>query len=91
MTCGLCCGGKTAATQTDFIGNKNHRDPQMGRGDASVAPERTRTSTPCRAQALNLLRMPIPPPGLARILYSDVATCQTRTCQALLEVPGTFG
>ncbi len=46
-------------------------------GDGPVAPERTRTSTPCRAQALNLLRMPIPPPGLATILYSDAATCQT--------------
>ena len=31
------------------------------------AQERTRTSTPVRAQALNLLRMPIPPPGLSNL------------------------
>jgi glycerol-3-phosphate acyltransferase PlsX len=31
--------------------------------NCSGALERTRTSTPERAQALNLLRMPIPPPG----------------------------
>ena len=34
------------------------------------AQERTRTSTPVRAQALNLLRMPIPPPGLGEEYYS---------------------
>ena len=53
------------------------RKPVSDCGDGSVAPERTRTSTPCRAQALNLLRMPIPPPGLATLLYSDATTCQT--------------
>jgi hypothetical protein len=31
-----------------------------------VAPDWIRTSTPRKAQALNLPRMPIPPPGLAR-------------------------
>jgi hypothetical protein len=31
-----------------------------------VAPDWIRTSTPGKAQALNLPRMPIPPPGLAR-------------------------
>ncbi len=36
------------------------------------APKRSRTSTPSRAQALNLLRMPIPPPGLARY-YTHLA------------------
>ncbi len=36
------------------------RPPEFPAGDA---PEWTRTSTPERAQALNLLRMPIPPPG----------------------------
>lgn len=36
------------------------RPPEFPAGDA---PEWTRTTTPVRAQALNLLRMPIPPPG----------------------------
>ena len=41
------------------------------------AQERTRTSTPVRAQALNLLRMPIPPPGLSVLLLYRLATeCQ---------------
>jgi hypothetical protein len=34
------------------------------------APDWTRTSTPSRAQALNLLRIPIPPQGLHLLLYS---------------------
>ncbi len=32
------------------------------------APERSRTSTPLRAQALNLPRMPIPPPGQSALI-----------------------
>lgn len=34
------------------------------------APDWTRTSTPLRAQALNLPRIPIPPQGLRLLLYS---------------------
>jgi hypothetical protein len=33
------------------------------------APDWTRTSTPSRAQALNLPRIPIPPQGLRTLLY----------------------
>ena len=36
----------------------------------AYAQERTRTSTSKRTQALNLLRMPIPPPGLVSVNYS---------------------
>ncbi len=43
------------------------RPPEFPAGDA---PEWTRTTTPVRAQALNLLRMPIPPPGQAAKYYT---------------------
>jgi hypothetical protein len=44
-------------------------EKEKGTGDPvpyCVAPDWIRTSTPRKAQALNLLRMPIPPPGLGR-------------------------
>ena len=37
-------------------------------GHDRYAPERSRTSTPLRAQALNLPRMPIPPPGHSALM-----------------------
>lgn len=42
------------------------------------APDWTRTSTPSRAQALNLLRIPIPPQGLWTLLYSLGSYLSTR-------------
>ncbi len=36
----------------------------------NYAPDWIRTSTPKKAQALNLPRMPIPPPGLVNIILS---------------------
>ena len=53
-----------------------HKTPRMIVRGVN-AQERTRTSTPVRAQALNLLRMPIPPPGLSELLlYRLVTACQ---------------
>jgi hypothetical protein len=54
----------------------NLEDEEAGIG----APDWTRTSTPSRAQALNLLRIPIPPQGLHLLLYSlpdDLSTYKT--------------
>jgi hypothetical protein len=44
------------------------------------APDWTRTSTPLRAQALNLPRIPIPPQGLARPLYCLSNHLSTTEC-----------
>jgi hypothetical protein len=46
---------------------KNKAPAELSAGDA---PEWIRTTTPVRAQALNLLRMPIPPPGQVAQYYT---------------------
>ncbi len=52
--------------------NQQRRDvaqtQELVRGRYGYAPERSRTSTPLRAQALNLPRMPIPPPGQSAVI-----------------------
>jgi len=42
------------------------------------APDWTRTSTPLRAQALNLLCIPIPPRGHIIIIHLSSLSCQQR-------------
>ncbi len=51
--------------------------PSQGRFEAVIyAPDWTRTSTPLRAQALNLLCIPIPPRGHIAIIHSFARFCQ---------------
>jgi len=61
--------------------NLEHEEARLG------APDWTRTSTPSRAQALNLLRIPIPPQGLYLLLYclpDDLSTRQGHRTDLLL-------
>jgi len=51
--------------------------PNQGRFEAVIyAPDWTRTSTPLRAQALNLLCIPIPPRGHIMIIHPSSRFCQ---------------
>ncbi len=54
--------------------------PNQGRFEAVIyAPDWTRTSTPLRAQALNLLCIPIPPRGHIIIIHPSSRFCQQRS------------